>query len=116
MPFSLCRKRCLQSQRQIRYHNDQKNRLLSFIVLFGNQLLAQKAVIGVTDVVAAAQNISCEGWELMSAKDCNENLSKGFTAMLETAIVKSGKMDVIERTQWDTVLKEQPLRARGIDR
>ena len=67
----------------------------------------EKAVIGITRVETAAQNISCEGWGLIAERDCNENLSKGFTAMLETSIVKSGKMDVMERMQWDAVLKEQ---------
>lgn len=75
---------------------------------------ANKPVVGVSGIDTAAQNISCEGWDRAVGADCNEYLSAGFQAMLETAIVKSGKMDVMERGRMDAVLSEQVLAQQGI--
>ena len=75
---------------------------------------ASKPVVGVSGIDTAAQNISCEGWDRAVGADCNEYLSAGFQAMLETAIVKSGKMDVMERGRMDAVLSEQVLAEQGI--
>ena len=67
----------------------------------------RKAVVGVVGFETAAQNISCEGWDRALGVDCNRNLSDGFKVMLETAIVRSGKMDVMERGRLDAVFGEQ---------
>ena len=71
-------------------------------------------VVGVTQINAAAQNISCEGWDTAYGHDCNKNLSTGFMAMLETAIVKSGKMDVMERGRMNDLLGEQLYGEAGL--
>ena len=70
---------------------------------------AGKPVVGISGIQTAAQNISCKGWEAATGHNCNSYLSEGFRVMLETAIVKSGKMDVMERAQVDVVLGEQGL-------
>ena len=68
-----------------------------------------KPVVGVAGIETAAQNISCDGWDRATGGDCNAALSAGFQAMLETAIVKTGKMDVMERVRMSAVLSEQLL-------
>ena len=75
---------------------------------------AQKVVVGVTQIDAVAQNISCEGWDNAVGHDCNKNLSAGFMVMLETAIVKSGKMDVMERGRLSDILGEQSFAEYGL--
>ncbi|MYF61556.1 MAG: hypothetical protein F4029_06270 [Gammaproteobacteria bacterium] len=67
--------------------------------------------IGGIDV--SAQNISCEGWD-RSTYDCNQDLAEGFRRMLETSIIKAGKMDVMERGQLTQILEEQGLAASGL--
>ena len=74
---------------------------------------SQKAVVGVTEVQTAAQNISCAGWEAVYGADCNAYLSSGFRTMLETAIFKTGKMSVLERARLD-VFEEQMLGQAGL--
>jgi len=68
-------------------------------------------LVAIGPIDAAAQNISCDGWD---RPNCNEDLSLGFRAMLETAITKSGKMSVIERGQLDALLNEQALGQIGV--
>ena len=72
-----------------------------------------KPVVAVGPVGVAAQNISCVGWD-RSVYDCNQDLAEGFRAMLETAITKTGKMDVMERMRLDSVLQEQGLSEVGL--
>lgn len=74
----------------------------------------QKAVVGIAQIQTAAQNISCQGWDAAAGFNCNADLSEGFRVMLETAIVKTGKMDVLERDQWDALMRERGLGAAGI--
>ena len=74
---------------------------------------SQKAVVGVTEVQTAAQNISCSGWEAVYGADCNAYLSSGFRTMLETAIFKTGKMGVLERARMD-VFEERALGQTGL--
>ena len=71
-----------------------------------------KAVVGIAGIQTSSQNISCKGFAQFS--DCNKDLANGFRVMLETAIVKTGKMDVMERTQLDKVLGEQVIAEAGI--
>ena len=78
------------------------------------QTVPSKPVVGVAGIETAAQNISCDGWDRATGADCNEALSAGFQAMLETAIVKTGKMDVMERGRMGAVLSEQLLAQEGI--
>lgn len=73
--------------------------------------LAQKATVGVTQIDAAAQSISCSGWDAYTGNDCNADLAEGFRVMLETAIFKTGKMDLFERSRMDAV--EEQLLAEG---
>ena len=75
---------------------------------------AQVAVVGVVGFNTVAQNISCEGWESAYGVDCNQSLSEGFKLMLETAIVRSGKMNVMERGRMETVFGEQLLGQAGL--
>ena len=75
---------------------------------------AEKPVVGIGGIKTAAQNISCTGWDAYSGHNCNQYLSSGFVAMLETAIVKSGKMDVMERSQLGGVIEEQGLGEIGL--
>lgn len=70
---------------------------------------SQKPVVGIAPVHAEAQNISCDGWDVARGVNCTQALSQGFRTMLETAIVKSRKMDVMERVRMDTILEEQLL-------
>lgn len=72
-----------------------------------------KPVVAINSIDTAAQNISCKGWDRANY-DCNRDLSEGFRIMLETAITKTGKMDVMERTQLENVLQEQGLSAAGL--
>lgn len=71
---------------------------------------AELPVAGVVEFNTAAQNISCEGW----VDDCNKELSEGFRAMVETAIVKTKRMTVMERTRMEAFMKEQLLSDSGI--
>ena len=70
--------------------------------------------MGIAAIQTAAQNISCKGWDAHGGRDCNRNLTEGFRVMLETAIVKSNKMDVMERRQLAGVLEEQGLGQLGL--
>ena len=88
--------------------------LLAFGLAGNIDLLAQKAVVGVVGIETAAQNISCDGWDRATGADCNQDLSNGFRIMLETAIVKTGKMDVMERSQLDAVISEQGIAQFGL--
>ncbi len=72
-----------------------------------------KPVVAIGQLEVTAQNISCEGWD-RSFHDCNRDLSEGFRAMLETAIIKTGKMDVMERQQMDAIMIEQGLGEIGL--
>lgn len=76
-------------------------------------VLAQsnKPVVAIGPIQLSAQNISCKGWD---RANCNQDLSDGFRQMLETAISKTGKMDVMERGQLDTIIAEQGLGEMGL--
>ena len=74
---------------------------------------SNKPVVAIGQIQTAAQNISCDGWD-RSVYDCNNDLSEGFRVMLETAITKTGKMDVMERGQVDAVLGEQLYGEAGL--
>ena len=67
-------------------------------------------VAGVVEFTTSAQNISCEGWN----QDCNANLAEGFRTMVETAIVKTRRMTVMERTRMNTLLQEQVISESGL--
>ena len=69
-------------------------------------VLAGKPVVGVAAIRTAAQNISCQGWNAVRGQSCNRNLAEGFRIMLETAIVKTNKMLVMERSQMEQVMSE----------
>lgn len=72
-----------------------------------------KPVVAVGKLEVSAQNISCQGWD-RSRYNCNQDLADGFRAMLETAIAKTGKMDVMERRALDQLLVEQGLTEVGL--
>ena len=74
----------------------------------------QKPVVGISGIQTVAQNISCKGWDAVGGRDCNQYLAEGFRAMLETALVRSNKMDVMERGRMDTVVGEQALGQMGL--
>lgn len=91
---------------------------VSYVVLVALLVAAQasaqgKPVVAIGPLNVAAQNISCDGWD-RSIYDCNQDLAEGFRAMLETAITKTGKMDVMERMQWDAIIHEQGLSEAGL--
>lgn len=70
---------------------------------------AQRPTVGVTTFQTAAKNIDCGPISAHAGHDCNRELGEGFRIMLETAIVKSGKMSVMERSSLNTVMSEQLL-------
>lgn len=74
----------------------------------------QKAVVAIDEIQTAAQNISCQGWDKHAGFDCNADLSEGFRVMVETAIVKSGKITVLEREQWDAIIRERAMGEAGL--
>ena len=86
--------------------------LLSFFVTLSST--DAKVVAGVKAIETAAQNISCEGWAAYTGHDCNKDLAAGFRTMLETAISKTGKMDLMERNRMDVVLGEQAMAEHGL--
>ena len=88
--------------------------LLISCILISASGWAQKPVVGITEIQTAAQNISCKGWDNLAGHNCNAYLSEGFRVMLETSIVKSGKMDVMERSQIDAVWQEQVMGQAGL--
>lgn len=67
-------------------------------------------VVGVAAIEVAAQNISCDAWQ----PNCTQALAEGFRVMLETAITRTGRMSVMERTRLDAVLGEQILGEAGL--
>lgn len=79
-----------------------------------SQAQRKKPVVGIAGIATAAQNISCRGWDAYTGRNCNRDLADGFRIMLETAIVKSGKMDVMERNQLNAVLQEQGIGQAGL--
>lgn len=83
-------------------------------VLMAGQASAKKPVVGIAEMQTVAQNISCRGWSAAAGRDCNHHLTEGFRIMLETAIVKSNKMDVMERKQVGIVVQEQGLGQMGL--
>lgn len=82
-------------------------------VIMPLSVLAQsnKPVVAIGPIQLSAQNISCKGWD---RSNCNQDLSDGFRQMLETSIAKTGKMDVMERGQLDTIIAEQGLGEMGL--
>jgi len=70
---------------------------------------SKKPVVGIASIEVSAQNISCEAYQ---KSHCNQ--AEGFRVMLETAVVKTGKMDVMERAQLDALLSEQKLGRVGM--
>ena len=88
--------------------------LASAALLFGAAAGAQtKPIVAVGKLETAAQSISCVGWEGVGA-NCNRDLTEGFRVMLEAAVVQTGKMDVMEREQWDNILAEQGFDELGL--
>ena len=85
-----------------------------FFLLPAQAGLAGKPVVGVAAIETAAQNISCQGWDAASGQNCTRNLAEGFRIMLETAIVKTNKMRVMERSQMEGVMSEQVLGQAGL--
>lgn len=85
----------------------------TLLLAFSVHAQVGKPVVAISQINTAAQNISCQGWD-RSTHDCNQNLSEGFRTMLETAITKTGKMDVMERGRLNVVLQEQGLDAAGL--
>ena len=90
---------------------------LLFIILIplvaSGQIASKKFVVAIGAIDTAAQNISCKGWD-RSSYNCNQDLSEGFRTMLETAMTKTGKMDVMERARLETVMHEQGLGSAGL--
>ena len=64
-----------------------------------------RPVVGVAAIEVATANVDCR-------QGC-ERLAEGFRTMLETAIVKSRKMQVFERARLDPILAEQGLGQAG---
>ena len=99
----------------------QRSVLAVLIVLIGGGVgwskPSKKAVVGIVGIETAAQNIRCQGWDTYTTRgnvDCNRYLSEGFAQMLETAIFKAGKMEVLERQNENTLWREQQLGAIGL--
>lgn len=86
--------------------------LLLIATLTPHALAASKSkpVVAVSPVELSTQNISCRNWRA----NCTQGLQNGFRAMLETAIVKTRKMNVVERVQSGSVINEQGLGQVGM--
>ena len=84
--------------------------IFSPLVAWGQSI---KPVVAIAAIDTAAQNISCKGWD-RAAYNCNQDLSEGFRIMLETALTKTRRMDVMERGRMDPILQEQMLASAGI--
>lgn len=76
----------------------------------GSFAAPKKPVVAVRGIQLSAQNISCERWR----SNCMRSLARGFRAMLETAIIKTRKMEVMEREQAGSVVHEQGLGQVGL--
>ena len=87
---------------------------MAVLAFAATHVLAQgKPVVAVGALEVSAQNISCKGWDRRTY-NCNQDLANGFRAMLETAVIKTGKMDVMERRLLDQLLAEQGLTEIGL--
>ena len=87
---------------------------MAVLAFAATHVLAQgKPVVAVGALAVSAQNISCKDSD-PPTDNCNQDLANGFRAMLETAIAKTGKMDVMERRQLDQLLEEQGLTEVGL--
>jgi len=84
--------------------------LLLMPIILGPGYAQNKPVAAIGPIQVGASNISCKGWD---AANCNQDLSFGFRQMLETAIAKSGKLDLMERGQLDVILAEKGLGMAG---
>ena len=84
--------------------------VMATLVALSSATAQQKPVVGVAAIGVSAQNISCDEWQ----PNCTQALAEGFRVMLETAITRTGRMDVMERTRLDAVLSEQILREAGL--
>ena len=86
--------------------------VVAVLLFFSGLSLAasKKPVVAVRGIQVSAQNVSCKGWRA----DCMRSLGDGFRAMLETAIIKTRKMNVMEREQVGSVLNEQGLGQVGL--
>ncbi len=69
-----------------------------------------KPVVAVNTIELSTQNISCRNWRT----NCTQGLQNGFRAMLETAIIKTRKMNVVERHQSSSIHREQGLGQVGL--
>lgn len=89
------------------------HRWFMYVVAFACSTIsaAELPIAGVVEFDVSAQNISCDGW---LHAECNQELAKGFRAMVETAIVKTKRMTVMERTRMDAIMKEQLLSDSGL--
>lgn len=76
----------------------------------GSLAASKKPVVAVRGIQLSAQNVSCQGWR----SNCLQSLGEGFRAMLETAISKTRKMNVMEREQWGSVVQERALGQMGM--
>jgi len=83
---------------------------LSLVPPVGASAASKKPVVAVRGIQLSAQNVSCEGWR----SNCMQSLGEGFRAMLETAIIKTRKMTVMERQQLGSVVEEQGLGQVGL--
>ena len=87
----------------------QRSFLIATALVFAISTTANvKSVVAIGPIDVAAQNISCKGWD-RARHDCNQYLAEGFRRMLETSIIKTGKMNVFERGQLIPLLEEQTL-------
>ena len=86
--------------------------IVAVLVVWSGLSLAasKKPVVAVRGIQLSAQNVSCKGWRA----NCMQSLGEGFRAMLETAIIKTRKMNVMEREQWGSVVQERALGQMGM--
>lgn len=107
-------------------HNMQKLTLLLVFTLCAAMTplaMAKKPVVGVvTPDIAFSEpleGVQCESNQngrtvVVSKAECRKTVALGFAKMLETAIVQTNKMSVIERAQLDPILAEQGLGEIGV--
>lgn len=93
-----------------------KTAVCALVLLTPPPALAERPYVAIAGIEIAAPDVQCEYWygSPSNRNSCFDDIIKGFSKMLETAIVKTNKMAVYEREQLDPVLSEQLAGAAGL--
>ena len=90
--------------------------IFAAVLAVSSPAFAARPFVAIAGIEFAATGLKCvdrRGRETTS-RGCYGDITKGFSKMLETAIVKTNKMAVYEREQLDPVLREQLAGQAGL--